>query len=96
MGIDRHGNLIYAAADQQTVGTLAAILIHAGAVRAIELDINPEWPTFISYVHRDGLQPSKLVPNSQQPATRYLFPDKRDFFAVYRRVPGRPFDVPFS
>jgi hypothetical protein len=48
VGIDRHGNLIYAAADLQTVRTLAALLIHAGAVRAIELDINPEWPSFIT------------------------------------------------
>ena len=48
-GIDRHGNLIYAAADYQTVVTLAKILQRAGAVRAMELDINPEWPTLITY-----------------------------------------------
>jgi len=29
------------------------------------------------------------VPNYQQPATRYLVPDDRDFFAVYRRMPGQ-------
>ena len=40
VGIDRHGNLIYAAANYQTVGSLAAIMIRAGAVRAMELDIN--------------------------------------------------------
>ena len=40
-GIDRHGNLIYAAADYQTVTTLARILQRAGAVRAMRLDINP-------------------------------------------------------
>ncbi len=43
IGVDRHGNLIYAAANYQTVGSLAAILIHAGAVRAMELDINSYW-----------------------------------------------------
>jgi uncharacterized protein YigE (DUF2233 family) len=32
VGIDRHGNLIYAAANIQTVGSLAEILRHAGAV----------------------------------------------------------------
>jgi Phosphodiester glycosidase len=95
VGIDRHGNLIYAAADYQTVGTLAQILVHAGAVRAIELDINSEWPSFITYGHRGGLVPSKLVPNGQQPATRYLAPDDRDFFALYRRQPGRSLRVPF-
>jgi hypothetical protein len=93
-GIDRHGNLIYAAADYQTVATLAQILQRAGAVRAMQLDINPEWPTLITYSHRGGLNPVRVVPNYQQPPTRYLVPDDRDFFAVYRRVPG-PVTVPF-
>lgn len=92
-GIDRHGNLIYAAADYQTVITLARILQRAGAVRAMQLDINPEWPTLITYTHHHGLDPTKIVPNVQQPATRYLVPDDRDFFAVYRRLPG-PVMVP--
>ncbi len=94
-GIDRHGNLIYAAADYQTVVSLAKILQRAGAVRAMQLDINPEWPTLITYGHQGGLEPTKIVPNYQQPATRYLVPDDRDFFAVYRRMPG-PVGVPFK
>jgi hypothetical protein len=95
VGIDRRGNLVYAAADYQTVTTLARILQRAGAVRAMELDINPEWPTLITYRHRGGLRPTKVVPNVQQPATRYLVPDDRDFFAVYRRLQG-PVDVPLG
>jgi phosphodiester glycosidase len=91
VGIDRRGNLIYAAANYQTVRTLARILQRAGAVRAMELDINPEWPTLISYRHLHGLIPNRIVPNYQQPSTRYLVPDDRDFFAVYRRVPGSIF-----
>jgi hypothetical protein len=94
-GIDRYGNLIYAAADYQTVTTLAQILQRAGAVRAMQLDINPEWPTLITYTHHGGLGPVKVVPNYQQPVTRYLVPDDRDFFAVYRRIPG-PVTVPFK
>ncbi len=93
IGIDRRGNLIYAAANYQTVITLARILKRAGAVRAMQLDINPEWPTLITYRHRHGLLPTKIVPNVMQPATRYLVPDDRDFFAVYRRLPG-PVSVP--
>jgi Phosphodiester glycosidase len=95
VGIDRRGNLIYAAADNQTVITLARILKHAGAVRAMQLDINPEWPTLITYTHRGGLGPTKVVPNVMQPTTRYLVPDDRDFFAVYERRPG-PVRVPFN
>jgi hypothetical protein len=94
-GIDRHGNLIYAAADWQTVTSLAQILQRAGAVRAMQLDINPEWPTLITYSHHGGLDPVRVVPNYQQAPTRYLVPDDRDFFAVYRRLPG-PVSVPFK
>ncbi len=94
-GIDRHGNVIYAAADYQTVSTLAEILKRAGAVRAMQLDINPEWPTLITYTHHGSLDPVRVVPNYQQPPTRYLVPDDRDFFAVYRRLPG-PVTVPFK
>jgi phosphodiester glycosidase len=95
VGVDRHGNLIYAAADYQTVGTLAQILVRAGAVRAMELDINSEWPTFITYRHSDALVPDKLVPNGQQPPSRYLRPDDRDFFALYERNGSTSFSVPF-
>ena len=95
VGVDRRGNLIYAAADYQTVITLAQILKRAGAVQAMQFDINPEWPTLITYTHAHGLIPTKVVPNYQQPATRYLVPDDRDFFAVYRRLPG-PVTVPFK
>jgi hypothetical protein len=86
VGVDRRGNLIYAAADYQTVGTLAGLLRRAGAVRAVELDINAEWPSFITYGQTGARSPTKLVPNGQQPSTRYLSPDDRDFFAVYRRA----------
>jgi Phosphodiester glycosidase len=96
VGLDRRGNVLYAAANDQTVSTLARILQRAGAVRAMQFDINPEWPTLITYRHHgDGLESTKVVPNVQQPATRYLVADDRDFFAVYRRLPG-PVTVPFK
>jgi len=95
VGIDRRGNLMYAAANDQTVVTLARILQRAGAVRAMQFDINPEWPTLITYTHHHGLVPSVVVPNPMQPPTRYLVPDDRDFVAVYRRLPG-PISVPFG
>jgi hypothetical protein len=94
VGVDRRGNLIYVAAEEQTVITLAKILQHVGAVRAMEFDINPEWHTLITYRHRHGLVPTLVEPQPMQSATRYLFPDDRDFFAVYRRLPGRV-SVPF-
>jgi hypothetical protein len=96
VGIDRHGNLIFVAADGQTVITLAKILQHVGAVRAMEFDINPEWHTLITYTHgANGLVPTMVGPNPMQSSTRYLVPDDRDFFAVYRPLPG-PVTVPFN
>jgi hypothetical protein len=96
VGIDRHGNLIYVAADGQTVITLAKILQHVGAVRAMEFDINPDWHTLITYTHgAHGLVPTMIGPNPNQPPTRYLVPDDRDFFAVYQPEPG-PVTVPFN
>jgi Phosphodiester glycosidase len=94
VGIDRHGNLLYAAADAQTAPSLAALMVELGAVRAIELDINPEWPSFIGYGRRGGRDPIKLVPNNQQSSARWLVPDSRDFFAVYTSGGGGP-SVPF-
>jgi hypothetical protein len=95
VGIDRRGNLIYVAADGQTVITLAKILQHVGAVRAMEFDINPDWHTLITYSHHHGLDPTMVGPNPNQSATRYLVPDNRDFVAVYRPLPG-PVTVPFK
>jgi hypothetical protein len=83
VGVDSHGNLIYAAANYQTVGSLAAIMIHAGAVRAMELDINAEWPSFITYTGPDAAGAANFLPGMAQSPERYLTPDDRDFFAVY-------------
>ena len=60
----------------------------------MQFDINPEWPSLITYHHQGRLIPIKVVPNVMQSASRYLVADDRDFFAVYRRLPG-PITVPF-
>jgi hypothetical protein len=85
IGVDRRGNLIYAAADNQTVGSLAAILIRAGAVRAMQLDINSFWVSFITYGQPYAGAPGNLLPDMTRTRFRYLTPDDRDFFAVYAR-----------
>ncbi|HWD10793.1 MAG TPA: hypothetical protein VG366_03050 [Solirubrobacteraceae bacterium] len=85
IGVDKHGNLIYAAGEDQTVSSLAKTLIHAGAVRAMELDINSYWVSFITYGAPGAGQPKNLLPGMNRPVTRYLEPDDRDFFTVYLR-----------
>ena len=79
--------MLYAAAPDQTVSSLAHILIRAGAVRAMEMDINSYWTSFISYARRGAGHPAKLLPSMQREATRYMTSSDRDFFAVYAR-PG--------
>jgi hypothetical protein len=85
IGITAQGDLVYAAANDQTVGSLAEILIHAGAIRAMQLDINSYWVTFNSYARPGAASPTSLLSSMTRPLTRYLAPDDRDFFAVYAR-----------
>jgi phosphodiester glycosidase len=85
LGIDARGNLIYAVASIQTVGSLAEILRHAGAIRAMELDINTYWPSFITYAAPGAVGAANLLPGMDRSPQRYLTPDDRDFFAVYAK-----------
>ncbi len=85
VGVDRHGNLLYAVANYQTVASLAQIMRRAGAVRAMEMDINAYWPSFITYRHPGAAGAANILPGMTRSAQRYLSPDDRDFFAVYLR-----------
>jgi hypothetical protein len=97
VGVDRHGNLIYAAANDMTVGSLANVMLHAGAVRAMEMDINAYWPSFITYRAPGAAHPANLLPDMVRSPYRYLTPDDRDFFAVYiKHSPGAKPSVPLT
>ena len=85
IGIDARGNLIYAAGNDQTVGSIARVLQRAGAVRAMELDINSYWVSFITYGGSGAHQARNLLPDMNRSPLRYLEPDDRDFFAVFER-----------
>lgn len=85
LGIDRHGNLMFGVADYQTVGSLAKMMIRAGAVRAMEMDINAYWPSFITYRRPGAVGAANILPGMSRSPQRYLTPDDRDFFGVYLR-----------
>jgi hypothetical protein len=85
VGIDRRGNLIYAAGPDQGLRSLSSTMIHAGAVRAMELDINTYWTSFITYRYPGAHHPANLLENMDRSPLRYLTTDDRDFFAVYLR-----------
>lgn len=66
VGITADGNIVYAMGPALSVRTLAELLHRAGAVRAMELDINTEWVSFMTYDSiRDPINPpaTKLLPN---------------------------------
>ncbi|MDE3008914.1 MAG: phosphodiester glycosidase family protein [Acidobacteriota bacterium] len=89
LGVDAKGNLIYVAAPDQTSASLAHLLVSLHVVRAMELDINPEWPIFVTYGAPGAVGATLFVPNPNQIAGRFLYPSTKDFFAVYAsRRPG--------
>ena len=82
LGITANGQLVWAAGEQLLPAELAGALITAGAVRAIELDINPDWVAGYLYVHhRGGPSPVPIVPGQLGIAGKLLEPDSRDFLA---------------
>jgi hypothetical protein len=86
LGITAQGDLLYVAGEALSAHSLATLLLNAGAVRAMQLDINKAW---ISYMWFKPTSTGKLAPhkvlNFQRPASRYFSPTSRDFFAVYYR-----------
>jgi hypothetical protein len=85
LGLDNQGNLIYVAAPDQTSTSLAQIMVQLHVVRAMQLDINPEWPIFVTYANRGAVGASLYVANPNQIADRFLYTSTKDFFAVYIR-----------
>ncbi len=88
VGVTADGALVYVAGPALTAKSLAESLQRAGAVRAMTLDINPEWVTFNFYSHPANrptdVTGTKLYPQMQRSADRYLPPvwEARDFFEV--------------
>lgn len=83
LGVTASGQLVWAAGEQLTPAGLAHALIAAGAVRAIELDINVDWVAGYLYVHHaSGPSPVPVVPGQHGIAGELLQPDGRDFLAV--------------
>jgi hypothetical protein len=87
VGVTAKGDVVYVGGTELSVYTLAKLLRAAGAVYGMELDINPDWTSFMTY---DGLQnPQKPVAQKMwdfdQPAGRYFSASDRDFVSVHAR-----------
>jgi hypothetical protein len=83
VGVDKNGGLIYVAGPSLSAVTLAVLLQRAGAVRAMELDINPDWTTAY-YFDGNGaaVTGNKLLPDMSRAGDRYLQPGERDFHVM--------------
>jgi hypothetical protein len=88
VGVTRDGRIVYAYGPALSVRTLAGLLQRAGAVRAMELDINPAWMSYMYYKAASRTAdptPANLLPTQQEPANRYFSVNSRDFTAVFAR-----------
>jgi hypothetical protein len=90
VGVDAGGNLIYAGGPALSPAGLADVLIAAGCVRAMELDINPQWVSFSTYAPvplaaPDQVQGTPLLTGMNYGPTHWLEPSARDFLAVFIR-----------
>jgi hypothetical protein len=87
VGVRQDGSLVFVVGASMSVRTLANIVHDAGAVRAMELDINPQWTNFITYTHpsKGEVVPQMLTKDEQPNPYRYLQPSSRDFVAVLAR-----------
>lgn len=84
IGVTADGDFVYVVGDALSARTLAEILKKAGCVRAMQLDINRWWVSYMWYLpnERGHLNPYKPV-EFPRPANRYQVEASRDFFVVY-------------
>jgi hypothetical protein len=87
LGIRADGSLVFVVGNSLSVQTLANVVHDAGAVRAMELDINKAWTNFMTYDHPSAgvATPRMLTADEQPKPTRYLQTSSRDFVAVLPR-----------
>ena len=81
LGQDAGGDVLYAAGMSLTPTDLAAALVDAGAVNAMELDINPEWVQ-ADAASTAGTPLTALIPGQNRPPNQYQSGWTRDFIAV--------------
>ena len=93
IGVTRNGALVYVGGPSLAITSLANLLVQAGAVRAMELDINTDWVQYSTYraapnAPVTGANGTSLLSNMAGPASRYFQSWwTRDFFTMSVR-PG--------
>jgi len=87
IGITKNGELLFAAGNNLSPQTLAQALSVAGAVNAIQLDINPHWVRFNIFNSTGSGQydSAPLNKDMQDGSKEYLNGYQKDFFYVYKK-----------
>ncbi|MHB1568393.1 MAG: hypothetical protein ACYC0H_04230 [Solirubrobacteraceae bacterium] len=95
VGVTADGALVYAQGPSLDPLQLAQLLVRAGVVRGMELDINPFWPIFATYRPRSpnglasGPNGRKLLAATVQTPETFFTPSwARDFITMSARHPG--------
>jgi hypothetical protein len=91
VGVTANGALVYVYGPDMEVTQLAELLVRARTVRAMTLDINPDWTVFVTYKAPPGAPASaangsSLLPGTiQGPATFFDPSWSRDFITMSAR-----------
>ncbi len=91
IGVTKSGALVYIGGPALNITTLANLMVRAGAVRAMELDINSAWVNFASFkpTTAHGLagptNGTDLLSTMAYPPSHYFEPWTRDFFTASAR-----------
>lgn len=87
IGITANDDLVWVGGPSLSPAELGAVLIHAGAVEGMQLDINPDWVNFATYTDQSpsGIVGNNLLPSMIFSPVHYLGPFWRDFVAVFLR-----------
>lgn len=87
LGINKDGNIIFAVGNNLTPTTLAYAMKSAGAVNAIQLDINPIWVRFNLFEPTGAGKYSSttLTKDLHDGSKEYLNGYEKDFFYVYKK-----------
>jgi Phosphodiester glycosidase len=93
LGLTADGSLIFAAGNALDAQTLGEALLRAGAVEAMQLDVNAWHVYFFTYtLTPNGLVPTKLNTTMPGPTRVFLTPFDRDF--MYLTLKGNAVNKP--
>jgi hypothetical protein len=88
LGIRADGSVVFVIGDALSARTLSDLLVRAGAVRALPLDMNSAYANgFLYGPYKGGL---RLDPKIYRQPDRFLVPSERDFIAVFMKSPAEP------